>query len=100
MTTTTGRTPAGSQRDPAATTVELTRSVRVAGGQEEVFDLVSDVNRAHEWRTEVVESSMSPDGPMRRSTRLRLTAPRTVDGSLRALARAVRAATASTPRTP
>ncbi len=31
----------------------------------DVFEYVSDVNRAHEWRSEVVESTMWPAGPMR-----------------------------------
>jgi hypothetical protein len=37
----------------------------------EVFDYVSDFSRAAEWRTEVVESSMSPPAPMQVGTRLR-----------------------------
>ena len=37
----------------------------------EVFDYVSDFGRAAEWRTEVVDSSMSPPAPMRLGSRLR-----------------------------
>ena len=37
----------------------------------EVFDYVSDFTRAVEWRTEVVDSSMSPPAPMRVGSRLR-----------------------------
>ena len=37
----------------------------------EVFDYVSDFSRAAEWRTEVVESSMSPPAPIRVGTQLR-----------------------------
>ena len=36
----------------------------------EVFDYVSDFSRAAEWRTEVVESSMSPPAPMQVGARL------------------------------
>ena len=37
----------------------------------EVFDYVSDFDHAAAWRTEVVDSSMSPPAPMR----ARLSAP-------------------------
>ena len=37
----------------------------------EVFDYVSDFDRAAEWRTEVVDSSMSPPAPMVLGSRLR-----------------------------
>lgn len=37
----------------------------------EVFDYVSDFGRAAEWRTEVVDSSMSPPAPMALGSRLR-----------------------------
>jgi len=40
-------------------------------GVQEVFDYVSDFNSAHEWRSEVVESTASPAGPMTVGTRLR-----------------------------
>ena len=37
----------------------------------EVFDYVSDFSRAAEWRTEVVESSMSPPAPIQVGAQLR-----------------------------
>ncbi|MET0965324.1 MAG: alpha/beta fold hydrolase [Nakamurella sp.] len=40
-------------------------------GVQEVFDYVSDFNSAHKWRTEVVESTAFPAGPMAVGTRLR-----------------------------
>lgn len=39
-------------------------------GREAVFAYVSDFNLAHEWRTEVVESRMLPNGPMHRGSLL------------------------------
>ena len=41
------------------------RSVIVDRPITDVFAYVSDVNLAHEWRSEVVESTMWPAGPMR-----------------------------------
>jgi polyketide cyclase/dehydrase/lipid transport protein len=41
---------------------------------EDVWEYVSDFNRAHEWRTEVTGSRMEPAGPMRTGSRLRETA--------------------------
>lgn len=38
--------------------------------REEVFAYVSDFNLAHEWRTEVVASTMFPNVPMHRGSRL------------------------------
>ena len=37
----------------------------------QVFDHVTDFAHAHEWRTEVVESTMAPAGPMRAGSRRR-----------------------------
>lgn len=51
--------------------VELTRVIDIAASQDDVFDYVSDFRRAHEWRTEVLESTMEPPGRMRTGSRLR-----------------------------
>lgn len=52
-------------------TLHLSDTVFVRRDPVAVFAYASDFRRAHEWRTEVVESSMSPDGPMRPGSLLR-----------------------------
>ncbi|WP_322919236.1 hemerythrin domain-containing protein [Nocardioides renjunii] len=72
--------PLAAERDPRhptstrqrrTTVVELTRSIDVAVGPDELFAYVSDFNRAHEWRTEVIESTMEPPGSMQAGSLLR-----------------------------
>lgn len=58
-------------RYPRATTIDVTRSVDIAANVQQVFGYVADFSRAHEWRAEVVESTMDPEGSMQAGTRLR-----------------------------
>jgi len=50
--------------------LEFIRSVEIPRPVAEVFAYASDFTHAHEWRTEVVESTMQPAGPMRLGSRL------------------------------
>lgn len=56
---------------PNATTIDVTRSIDIAADLQQVFGYITDFPRAHEWRTEVVESTMDPEGPMQAGSRLR-----------------------------
>ncbi len=47
------------------TSLHLNRTVRVRRPAADVFGYAADFGRAKEWREEVIESSMSPAGPMR-----------------------------------
>ena len=47
------------------TALHLTSTVRVQRPITDVFAYAADFGRAKEWREEVIESSMSPAGPMR-----------------------------------
>ena len=47
------------------THLQLSSAVHVQRSPEDVFAYAADFRRAAEWREEVVESTMSPDGPMR-----------------------------------
>lgn len=50
------------------TALHLTSSVRVHRAVADVFAYAADFRRAQEWREEVVESTMSPAGPMHTGT--------------------------------
>lgn len=71
---TTRTTPTTSPVQPKrrrAVVVEITRVIDIEASPGAVFAYASDFRRAHEWRTEVVESTMEPSGPMRAGSRLR-----------------------------
>lgn len=50
------------------THLRLSSTVRVQRRAADVFAYAADFRRAAEWREEVMESTMSPDGPMRTGT--------------------------------
>lgn len=52
-------------------TLHLSDTVLVRRSAPDVFDYAADFRRAPEWRTELVEAALRPDGPMRLGSTLR-----------------------------